>query len=446
MKNKNDNIGTNKGKRYRVIKNHRGIRKDLFNGKYEAYKTINGTRHSAYFDSLVAAMKWRNEFHPTLTNANSEMIGNINTMNPNMNSSINPMTNAMVNRNLLNGIDPGITFQEVWSLYQKFRFPSLSTARKNKLLTRFQFMDRLLDERMANFNPTFFDLYIEGKKRACLKNLNLRRYNYDFELEIVKNIFNWYRENYDHTFYNPILKRHYVLGIIRRLKKVNKKMPPESLVLFFSTLPQFWRDVAQFQFFTATRIGEVAGLQISSIDFKRKTVTIENNAVFNHTGDKHIIELKPPKNGESRILNITGQLEEILRRRLMENVKGCTYLFNINGSPLSYRQCQNNYNRVLKKTGLYQKGYRSTHFLRHSAATITREICGGLDYVAAMTGHKDMKMLQHYASLSADKFQMEASEKLEGFMRGLTNGSAGSAGSGQETDIVRRPLSLVENS
>ncbi|MBF0299134.1 MAG: hypothetical protein HQK51_10470 [Oligoflexia bacterium] len=54
--------------------------------------------------------------------------------------------------------------------------------------------------------------------------------------------------------------------------------------------------------------------------------------------------------------------------------------------------------------------------------------------MAAMTGHKDIKMLQHYATLSADKFQMEASEKLEDFMLKTKKSGEG------------RGLSLVENS
>ncbi|MBF0363829.1 MAG: tyrosine-type recombinase/integrase [Oligoflexia bacterium] len=438
MKNENGN-GNNKTssknhKRFLTLKKHTGIRKDLLYDRYEAYKSIDGVRYSERFASLVEAIKWRNEFSPTNNKSSSDSVQASTSSSTSPSSQATQFSPHEMEIRRANGIDSIITFKEVWKLYQKFRFPLLSTARRDKVIDRSHFMNRLLDEKMANLNPNYFDLYIERMKRECLRTLPLRRYNYEFELDIIKTVFNWYRENYDHTFYLPILKRHYDLGVVRRLKKVNRKMSPENLILFFSTLQPFWRDVAQFQFFTATRIGEVAGLQIGSINFKKRTVTIENNAVFDHTGDKHVIELKPPKNGEIRVQNITHQLEEILRRRLTENEKNCSYLFNIRGKPLSYRQCQNAYNRALKTSGLYQQGFRSTHFLRHSAATITRELFGSLDYVAAMTGHKDLKMLQHYASLSADKFQMEASEKLEDFMLKTKKSGEG------------RGLSLVENS
>ncbi|MBF0363714.1 MAG: SDR family oxidoreductase [Oligoflexia bacterium] len=53
--------------------------------------------------------------------------------------------------------------------------------------------------------------------------------------------------------------------------------------------------------------------------------------------------------------------------------------------------------------------------------------------VAAMTGHKDIKMVQHYATLSADKFQTEASEKLADFMLKLNQSGDGSANANGES-------------
>jgi hypothetical protein len=51
-------------------------------------------------------------------------------------------------------------------------------------------------------------------------------------------------------------------------------------------------------------------------------------------------------------------------------------------------------------------------FLRHSVATMTRKHCGSLEIVQAVTGHKDQKLVQHYAQFAPSNHQKLAVEKL----------------------------------
>ena len=60
---------------------------------------------------------------------------------------------------------------------------------------------------------------------------------------------------------------------------------------------------------------------------------------------------------------------------------------------------QYQYNNALKRAGLFPK-FSSTHIMRHSMGTITRMVTGSMDSAQAVTGHKDIKMAQHYSSMT----------------------------------------------
>ena len=58
-----------------------------------------------------------------------------------------------------------------------------------------------------------------------------------------------------------------------------------------------------------------------------------------------------------------------------------------------------NYRRAQRKSGI---PYTGTHILRHGKAKLARQIGGGLDAVLAMTGHKDLKLADHYSKSNED--------------------------------------------
>jgi integrase len=52
------------------------------------------------------------------------------------------------------------------------------------------------------------------------------------------------------------------------------------------------------------------------------------------------------------------------------------------------------------KTGI---PYTGTHCLRHGMATLARKVGGlGLDSAIAMTGHKDLKLADHYSKIDGE--------------------------------------------
>jgi site-specific recombinase XerD len=60
--------------------------------------------------------------------------------------------------------------------------------------------------------------------------------------------------------------------------------------------------------------------------------------------------------------------------------------------------------------------YSGTHILRHGMAVLARRVGGGLDAVIAMTGHKDIKLADHYSKCDEED-QKDVSLKIMEYIR-----------------------------
>lgn len=90
------------------------------------------------------------------------------------------------------------------------------------------------------------------------------------------------------------------------------------------------------QFFTAGRIGEVAGLQWNRVDLENGMLTIMETCQWDQV-NKMYVGLNPhPKNKEARPAYITKEIREILMRRLQAKKPGCNFVFHFEGQPLNY--------------------------------------------------------------------------------------------------------------
>jgi len=362
---------------------------------------INGREYSKTFSSLREAITWKNVFHPSIP---EKVIETAPVPNP-----------VQQIRTRQNGEDLGYRFSDIWDLYKKLYITSLEKSTAVGRLSKEGFLSPLFNFKMVEITADLLDKFIARHKADVSVMKSGRRYNFNDELKCLKAMLNWYRENYDPFFINPVLKRHKTAGVIRKIEKRDKKMSAEEVLKFFEQLPPFWRDFAETQFYMAGRVGEVAGLQVSSIDFQQRVLTVKYVIAWARTS-KHFDYLKDmPKNGEERFVFLNEKLFEILTRRVAHASGG--YVFHDNGSPLSYRQIQYQYNHALKKAGLFPK-FSSTHIMRHSMGTITRMVTGSMDSAQAVTGHKDIKMAQHYSSMPTD-MNKNAVNDVNQFMRNL---------------------------
>ncbi|MEI6093577.1 MAG: tyrosine-type recombinase/integrase, partial [bacterium] len=292
--------------------------------KFRALKCIKGKKDSRMFYTLREAMDWRNAY------STKDMRDNHKPKSP--------------------------LISEVWNRYKEAVFPSLEKSSVETKLYRSSFIQSLFAYRISDITPSHIDNIIRNAKGKTIKDGYKKRYNFDKELEELRVLFNWYKENDDYKCVNPILKRHYAMGKIKDIPVREKKMSPEEFVTFLKSLKQncdaLFYDLAITQFYTASRIQEMAGLQKGCVDFTQEQLTIRDVVVWDRHRKFGYLKERP-KNGEVRYCSINETMKQSLLRQY--NSSKCNYVFQKNGQPLMYRDVQYNYNKALKKSGLFPK-------------------------------------------------------------------------------------------
>ena len=367
-------------KRYEPVKGSPGIRKDLSNGRYEAYKGIKGTRHSATFDGLREARQWRLTFVPISEKA----------------------------------IKLKMNLGELIEVYKAEYLPTLASSTRGVRLDRIKIFETISHLEVETLTPESIKRFFQARANLA-RATNPRRMNFDGEIKDLRAILNWYRETYNYKYVVPIIaKRLRASCTITKEKKIKGKLSAEEFLLFFKALDPFYRDVALVQSRIAGRISEIAGLQFQSIDFENHTLLVKHVVVYGRK--KEFVELKAnTKTGDNRSCFITNDVLDVLKRRLAVKSHLSDYVFHIDGEPLKYRSVQHAYDHALKKVGLFGKT-SGTHMVRHFTATLTRFVCGNLDAVQSVTGHKSLKLVEHYGALSST-LQADSISKVELFLK-----------------------------
>lgn len=371
---------------YEPLPNTPGIYKHILSGHYMARKKIKGKQFSATFTSLRDARFWKNTF----------------------NGSSQPKSESTA------------TLDEVWLAMQKLHFPKLSESTKQVWIRRYALLQDLGHYCMHEITPSKLNEWIEKwvhfyKSEEWQSGGSGRgaRCNLKNEINLLSTIYNWYKQEDEFleeskSVLNPVRSRHKDMSFIKDIPRKNKKITVEEAFRFFSALNPLYRDLAMVQYYCAARIGEVAGIQILNIDLEARRLVIRETCRWCNMS-KTFIALNPfPKNKEPRYVYITDELRTILQRRINQKWPASNYLFHVEGRPLNYGTIQVNYREAQRKSGI---SYSGTHNLRHGMATLARQIGGSLDSVIAMTGHKDLKLADHYSKID-EVVQRETSTKI----------------------------------
>jgi integrase len=358
-----------------------------------AEKRIKGKLHTSSFVSVYEAKQWQKNF-------NGEKV----IMKDELQCS---------------------TLKDVWEAMKKNHFTLLATSTKDIWQRRYLLIKTLEHLPMNKINPSKITEWVtywvehfksedyqnSGRGVACRCNLNT-------ELNMFVTIFNWYKQSeiFEQEAISltcPIKKKHRLMGFIKPLPDKRKQINLSDAFLFFNFLKPLYRDLAKMQFFTAGRIGEIAGMQWKNIDLKNRRLLIKETCVWDMRL-KTFAELKPfPKNRETRAVFITDEILEILKHREAFKLPDNDYVFHVEGKPLNYSTIQVNYREAQRKSGV---PYTGTHILRYGMAKLARQVGGGLDAVLAMTGHKDLKLADHYSKSTEDD-QKNFSEMIMSHIR-----------------------------
>ena len=405
---------------YRGVK---GIRKDTKTRTFLVAKTIRGKRHSATFDNIREAADWKRNFHPALNFTPS-----VETVKETALKTLNELAIRTNRSKKKNGEDFGHRIGDIWTLYVERHLSKLQYSSSEHRLERGKaFLKNIMTVPMVDINADFVSEHLALERENSLKSKSSKRYNFNEDLKLFKSFLNWYRENIDPMFVNPVLKRHKREGMIRELPKRKKKMRTHELMAFFNALGaegSFWRDFAETQFYFSGRVQEVAGLQWGSVDFVDGEIEIENVAIWDNK--KNFCYLKnSTKNGEVRKIPMTQTLFRIFKRRKADRKPGLVgdavlekkvpldFVFHLNGQPLKYRMIQHRYNHALKKAGLDK--FSSTHILRHTMANLVRERMG-LDHAQAVGGWKTRTLVERVYTETPSHLTRTALESIQNLL------------------------------
>jgi integrase len=373
--------------KYKPVPKQPGLFQHCSSGRYQARKCIEGTQYKTTFETIYDARVWLATFDGKTSAVRSHSTS---------------------------------TLKEVWAEMQERHFPLLAPSTREIWTRRYGLLKELEGLRMEEITSSVITSWVEKQaayfKSDAYQNLTrgkAKRCNLDNELNLFTTIFNWYKksEKFEREAVqlpNPVRFTHKRQGFISPKPIKDKAITLEAALRFFQCLRPLYRDLALLQFFTASRIGEAAGLQWSRIDFENRTIVIMETCQWNMSS-KTFVQLNPfPKNKEPRTVYMTDEILEVLKRRLAFRQPGNDFVFHVEGSPLNYCTIQLHYREAQRISGI---PYRGTHILRHGMAKLARKVGGGLDAVVAMTGHKDFKLADHYSKLDSE-FQKETSLKI----------------------------------
>lgn len=113
--------------------------------------------------------------------------------------------------------------------------------------------------------------------------------------------------------------------------------------------------------------------------------------------ERGIITLHETKNGERRILPITGHALELLKEHSKIRRFNTDLLFPSNTNPKKPIDVRTPFENALKKAGVNDFRF---HDLRHSAASYLAMNGATLAEIAEVLGHKTLQMVRRYAHLS----------------------------------------------
>ncbi len=172
-------------------------------------------------------------------------------------------------------------------------------------------------------------------------------------------------------------------------------------------LPEYLQDPVAFLYLSAWRKGEMQSLEWQDVDLADK-----------------MIRLRPErsKNGRGRLLVLSGELLDVIKRAHARRRIGCPFVFHYgNGLPIGrFSRAWDSAVKRAKLPGLIP------HDLRRSA--VRTFIRSGMDQTVAMarSGHVTVSTFQRY-NIVSERDMRAAAEKLDAHLRSARSTSSGPA-------------------
>ena len=186
--------------------------------------------------------------------------------------------------------------------------------------------------------------------------------------------------------------------INHRKKRASKAVPHEDLQTFLNTVRADERlteldvpDLIEFMIASGLRVGEACALDISSVNFASKQITVEATAV-RVKGQGVVRQTYPKTNKSHRTITIPGTAIALLKRRHAKLNDVTTLLFPT--LTMTLRDPSNTQRQIRERRE--QLGYPelSTHSLRKTTATLLDKAGLSATEIADYLGHENPSMTQ----------------------------------------------------
>ncbi|APT48964.1 integrase [Bacillus safensis] len=182
---------------------------------------------------------------------------------------------------------------------------------------------------------------------------------------------------------------------------------------------------------TGMRIGELAALKWSDVDFENNSISITKTYYNDKDNTKEFEILTPKTKGSIRVIDIEPEVISILKTHkanqnavkiaikdewfdgnfIFGRMKRTKYY----GYPPAVKTIQNRFNTVLKKSGIQKK--LTPHSLRHTHTSLLAEAGVDLHRIMARLGHTEDKTTRLvYLHITSDR-KKEASKMFGDLMR-----------------------------
>lgn len=168
--------------------------------------------------------------------------------------------------------------------------------------------------------------------------------------------------------------------------------------------------------YTGMRISEAIALTWDDIDFEKRTISIDKDAVVVKIDGKYtILNQKSPKtHSGNRIIPMTKMAYDMLVE--IHNITGnCTYVMSTkNNRQISPRNINRMFHSILTQTGLYNKfAVCGVHSLRHTFASMLFDSGCEVKTVSELLGHSDTHITENIYIHIIHRQKVMAIEKLK---------------------------------
>ncbi len=198
------------------------------------------------------------------------------------------------------------------------------------------------------------------------------------ELSIISHLFNIARKEWGmESLTNPVQNIRMPKASRARDRRLVSNEEERLLNACAHSRSSAIKDIFILALETAMRLGELLSLEWKNVDLK-----------------KRVAHLPDTKNGEIRDVPLSSRAVETLRQRV-RSIKNDRVFHEWK----SHSGFKGTWGRVVKRADI--KDFRF-HDLRHEATSRFFELGLNIMQVAAITGHKDLKMLKRYTHLRAE--------------------------------------------